>query len=191
MRWVMKRTLIFLLCVLPLAAQGPKLTFNLDHLSSKAAERVTITLDGPLLQLGAQFLDNKDPDSAKIKGLVQGLSAIYVRSFEFDTDNAFTAKDYDDIRKQLEAPGWACIISVRTKKEKGEDADICLFQKDGKIAGLALLAVEPRQLTVINILGSIHPEQLRDLKSLGIPQIEGLTKELDKKKSDPKKKDEE
>lgn len=188
----MNRALIILLCVLPLAAQGPKLTFNLDHLASKAAEKVTITLDGSLLQLGAQFLDKKDPDSAKVKSLVQGLSAIYLRSFEFDSDNAFSSKDYDDIRKQLEAPGWACIISVRTRKEKGEDADICLYQKDGKIGGLALLAVEPRQLTVINILGSITPEQFKDLQGFaGIPHIEGLGKELEKKKSAPAKKDEE
>lgn len=188
----MKRAFIILLFVLPLAAQGPKLAINLDHLASKASEKVSITLDGSLLQLGAKFLDNNDPDSAKIKGLVQGLSGIYLRSFEFDSDNAFSSRDYEDIRKQLEAPGWSCIISVRTRKEKGEDADICLYQKDGKISGLALLAVEPRQLTVVNILGSITPEQFKDLQGFaGIPHIEGLDKELEKKKSAPPRKDEE
>jgi hypothetical protein len=187
----MKRILVILLCVLPLAAQGPKLTFNLDHLASKAAEKVTITLDGSLLQLGAKFLDNGDPDSAKVKSLVQGLSGLYLRSFEFDKENAFSSKDYEDIQKQLEAPGWSCIVSVRNKRD-GENADICLFQKDGKIGGLALVAVEPKQLTVINIIGTIQPEQLKDLKSLGIPEIPALEKELDsKKKSAPKKNDEE
>ena len=115
-----------------------------------------------------------------------------VRSFEFDKENAFSSKDYEGIQKQLQGPGWACIVSVRNKRD-GENTDVCLFQKDGKIAGLALVAVEPKQLTVVNIIGSIQPEQLKDLKDLGIPDIPSLEKELDKKdkKPAPKRKDDE
>ena len=179
------RILAFILA-LPLAAQGPKLTFNLDHLADKAAEKVSITLDGSILQIGKRFLEDD-----KAKKLVDGLSAIYVRSFEFDKDNAFSSKDYEGIQKQLEGPGWSCFISVRNKRD-GEHADVCLFQKDGKIGGLAVVAVEPKELTVVNIIGSIQPEQLKDLKSFGIPQIEGLEKDLQKKESKkPKGKDEE
>ena len=180
----MKYHFLTLFLALPLAAQGPKLSFNLDHLADKAAEKVSITLDGSLLQLGARFLDKDDPDSSKVQKLVKGLSAIYLRSFEFDKENAFSSKDYEGIQKQLEAPGWSCFISVRNKRD-GEHADICLFQKDGKVGGLALVAVEPKQLTVINIIGSIQPEQLKDLKGLGIPEIPGLEKELDKKDKKP------
>jgi hypothetical protein len=179
----MKRNLLILFLALPLTAQGPKLTFNLDHLAGKAAEKVSITLDGSLLKLAGPFLEDD-----KAKKLVEGLSAIYLRSFEFDKENAFSSKDYEGIQKQLEAPGWSCFISVRNKRD-GEHADICLFQKDGKIGGLALVAVEPKQLTVINIIGSIRPEQLKDLKSFGVPQIEGLDKEFDKKELDKKDKD--
>ena len=179
----MKRTLVILLLALPLAAQGPKLQFNLDHLASRAIEKVTVSLDGSLLRLGSKFLPDDDPDSAKAKKVVEGLSAIYVRSFEFDKDNAFSTKDYEAIQKQLEAPGWSCIVSVRSKKAAGSDADICLFQKDGKIGGLAILAVDPREITVVNIIGSITPDQLKDLKTFGVPDVTRMEKNLDKKDS--------
>jgi len=165
--------------------QSAKLQFNLDHLakSKNVVETVNVTLDSNLLTMFSSWLPRNDPDAAKIKQLVQGLQGVYVRSFKFDKEGAYSLDDVEAIRRQLVAPAWSCIVQVRTKKGRGTagegpgDADVCLRQQDGKILGLAIVAVEPKELTVVNIVGSLTPEQLSDLEGhFGIPAMRGKDK---------------
>jgi hypothetical protein len=167
--------------------QSAKLQFNLDHLakSKNIVETVNVTLDSNLLTMFSSWLPRSDPDAAKIKQLVQGLQGVYVRSFKFDKEGAYSPDEVEAIRRQLVAPAWSCIVQVRTKRGRaaaGEgpgdgDADVCLRQQDGKILGLAIIAVEPKELTVVNIVGSLTPDQLSDLEGhFGIPAIRGKNK---------------
>ena len=161
----------FTLPALPAFAQSAKLQINLDHLAKQAVQSVKVDLSLSLLRLAAGFLSDQDEDEVHIKKLVQGLESLYVRSFEFDREGAYSPADLERLRKQLASPGWSCMVEVRSKKG-GENVDVCLREEGGKVRGLAILAEEPKKLTVVNILGSIDLEQLRMLEGhLGVPRL--------------------
>jgi hypothetical protein len=154
------------------AAQEIKLPANLDQLASKAKEVVDVTMDGPLLQLAGRFLSDKDPDEARVKRMVAGLKGIYVRSFEFEGRGEYQESDVDQIRAQLKAPGWMRIVGVRSRRD-GENAEIFLKSDGASLGGLVVLVANPTELTIVNIVGQINPEDIRDLGGhFGIPKVE-------------------
>lgn len=180
----MKFAIPVLLAVLPLAAQDIKIPLSLDKLAAKASEVVDVSLDGPLLQLASRFLSDKDPDEANVKKMVVGLKGVYVRSFEFDDRDQYKDSDVEELRTQLKAPGWSRIVSAHSKRN-GDNSDIYLKTESGQIAGLAIIVTEPRELTVISIVGSIHPEDIRDLGGhFGIPKIDIRNDKKDKDKKE-------
>lgn len=69
----MKRSLLLLLLISPLAFTQPLKLDSLDKLAAKASGTVKVTLDNKLLGLAARFLSNDDPDEAQVKQLVKGL----------------------------------------------------------------------------------------------------------------------
>lgn len=176
-----------LLAALPLAAQEIKMPASLDKLEAKASEVVNVSLDGALLQLASRFLSESDPDEAHVKRLVRGLKGVYVRSYEFDDRDQYKESDVDEVRAQLKLPGWSRIVSARSKRN-GDNSDIYLKTDGGQITGLAILVTDPRELTIVNIVGSIRPEEVRDLGGhWGIPKIDigpGKNDKKDKDKED-------
>ena len=144
---------------------------GLDGLAAKAKESVDITLDSSLLQMAGGFLAGagKDgKDGADIKGLLAGLKAITVRSFQFKEIGQYRMEDLEPIRAQLRTPGWNKIISSQSKDESSE---IYTRIEKGKVAGFAIIAAEPKELTVVAIEGSINLNDLSKLKALGVPSI--------------------
>jgi hypothetical protein len=135
--------------------------FNLDHLAAKASETVDVSLNGSTLQFAAKFLDSKDPDQDKIKKLIGGLEGIYVKSFEFQKKGEWTASDVDGIRNQLKAPEWSKIVGY--KSNDGETDEIYLREQNGKLTGVAVIAAEPKELTVVNIVGPVDLDSLAEL----------------------------
>jgi uncharacterized protein DUF4252 len=157
-----------------LAAQtsGPRMTLSgLERLKDLAAETVDVSLDTTLLSLAARFMDADDEDAAKVKAMVGGLKGVYVRSFEFGADNAFTAADVDSVRRQLTGPGWSRMAGIRSRKDHA-DVDVYLWLDGDKVGGLGILAQEPRRLTIVNIVGAIDLDQLRRLEGLGLPRFD-------------------
>ena len=155
------------LCV----AQEFKLPANIERLSQKAAESVDVTLDASMLQLASQFLSKDDPDQVRVKKLVSKLKGVYVRSFEFDHEGAYSASDVDEIRALVKGPGWSRIVGVRSSK--GENCDVFLKKDGNAVGGLVVIAVEPKELTVVHIDGPIDPEELSELGGhMGIPKFE-------------------
>ncbi len=178
----MKFAIPILLAVLPLAAQEIKMPASLDKLAAKASETVDVSLDGALLQLASRFLSEKDPDEAHVKKLVTGLKGIYVKSFEFDDRDQYKDSDVEELRTQLKAPGWSRIVGTHSKRH-GDNAEIYLKTDAGQISGLAIIVTDPRELTIVNIVGSIRPEDIRDLGGhFGIPkEINGKKDKKDDK----------
>jgi hypothetical protein len=191
----MKRT-VLLVGVVTLALAVPlpaQLRIGLDQLAAKAKESTDITLDGAMLQMAGKFLAGKADDS-KAKDLLSNLKAITVKTFEFAQEGQYRQEDLDPIRTQLQAPGWSKIISNHSEKESSE-----IYTKlDGnRVTGFAILAAEPKELTVVYIEGSID---LADLAQLGgrfgipagvIPGVKGkgpkpapVIKDKDKTKGD-------
>jgi hypothetical protein len=167
---ILLRALALAACLVArLAAQ--QFQFNLDQLAAKASETVDLALNGSTLQFAAKFLDSKNPDEAKVKKLIAGLEGIYIKTFEFKKAGDWTAADLEAIRKQLRTPEWSKIVSVKSALDS-ETAEIYIRNQDQKVTGVAILAAEAKELTVVNIAGPIDLESLADLGGhLGIPKL--------------------
>jgi Domain of unknown function (DUF4252) len=154
-----------------LMAQNAELNIpDFKGLEHKARESVNITIGGWLLHTAGAFIDEKDEDAAATKKLLSGIKSVQVRSFEFDADNAYPTADVDAVRRQLEAPGWSQLVKVRNRNH--EDVDIYLFIENDRTRGLAIVASEPREFTIVNIVGSINLEDLPKLqKQLHLPKM--------------------
>ena len=54
----------------------------------------------------------------------------------------------------------------------GENIEVWVRNENGKVSGVAILASEPRQLTVVNLVGNIDLDSLADLGGhFGIPKM--------------------
>jgi hypothetical protein len=140
-------------------------------LTEKASESVNVTFGPELLGMAARFLNGNDPEAAAAKKLVSSLTGIYVRNYTFDTDFAYPKSDVDAVRRQLSAPGWTRMVETRSRKDN-TDVDVYMLIENGRAQGLAVIASEPREFTIVNIVGSIDLEQLHDLQKLGVPDLE-------------------
>lgn len=165
--------LILLLPSLGSAAPNARLALpDFSTLSKRASESVTITLDPSLLSLAARFLDSNDPAEAQTIEVIKGLQGIYIRSFTFDADDAYRASDIDSIRSQLSAPGWNRLVETRSRKTHA-NVDIYIMLEKNQAIGLAVIASEPRQFTIVNIVGAIDLDKLHKLEGqLGVPKLD-------------------
>jgi hypothetical protein len=159
----------------PLWAQDIKLPANLDKLSARAEESVDVTLDGSLLKMAARFLSDKDdPDVAKVKRIISRLEGVYVRSYQFAGEGEYSRADVESVRSQLQAPAWGRIVGVRSRRDGG-DVDVFLkLPGNGTLGGAVIIVAEPRQLTFVNVVGTIDPEEVADLGGqFHIPRLRG------------------
>jgi len=166
---------LFTLMLLPATAspgQDVKIPANVERLAAKAVETVNVTVDGALLQLAGKFLSSTDPDQKQIKTLISSLKGIYVRSFKFESAGEYTEGDVESLRSQLRGQEWSRIVNV-TSKNGGDNVDVAYKMDKGKIAGLVVIAAEPKELTIVNIIGPIDLEQLSSLGGqFGIPKVD-------------------
>jgi Domain of unknown function (DUF4252) len=156
-------------------AQNARLELkNLEKLNSKASEVNEVTLDSDMLQMAGKFLDmDHDADAKDVKEMVKGLKGIYIKNFEFDAPNEYSPADVDAIRTQLAAPGWSKVVESRSKRQ-GEIDEIYIMKVGDKVAGVAILVAEPKELTVVNIVGFIDIDKLGELEGhFGIPEDHG------------------
>ena len=153
-------------------AQDVKIPPNIERLAAKAVETVNVTVDGTLLQLAGKFLSSTDPDQQKIKTLIGNLKGIYVRSFKFENEGEYSDTDVESMRSQLRGQEWSRIVNV-TSKKGGDNVDVAYKMDKGKIAGLVVIAAEPKEFTIVNIVGPIDLDQLSSLGGqFGIPKVD-------------------
>jgi hypothetical protein len=157
----------------PAWAAEPRLTLpEFGGLEAKASETVTITLDSAMLGLAARFLSSDEPGDAAVKELVKGLTGIYVKSFQFESDFVYPKSDVEKVRRQLSAPGWQRLVEVRSRKSNS-DVDVYVSVDRDKVNGLAIIASEPRELTIVNIVGSVDLQKLHQLEGhFGVPKLQ-------------------
>ena len=98
------------------SAQGTRLNLDLPDLAAKASETTDVTLDGAMLRLAGKFLSSNDADERAAKEMINGLSGIYVRSYEFDHEGEYDKSQAERIRQQL-GPSWKKIVKVTSKHE--------------------------------------------------------------------------
>jgi hypothetical protein len=143
---------------------------DFDHLRSKATETVEVDVGGFLLALAKRFTRQQAHEEPALK-LLQDIDSVKVRSFKFDHDDAYSKADVDVVRKQLTGPEWSAIAQVH-KREPRENVDVFLCVEEGRTCGLAVIAAQARELTIVNIVGSIDIDRLGELEGeFGIPKV--------------------
>jgi hypothetical protein len=155
--------------VLPLQAQAADPVGQLDlpsfsHLQSKATEVVDITLGTWPLALASKFMEADDAESAEVKELIAGIKSIAVRSYEFDSDFAYSKDDVDAVRAQLASPVWSHLVQVRKRGQAHQEVDVYVALDADHARGFAIVASEPRKFTILNIVGSIGLAQIAKLQ---------------------------
>ena len=158
------------------SAQDIKIPVNIDKLAKKASEVVDVNLDGPMLKFASKFLSAEDEDDVEAQQLIKNLKGIYVRSFEFDNPGEFSEADVEEVRAQLKSPTWVRTVNVRSKKDN-EKVDVFFKMEGDNVMGLTIIAAEPKELTIVNLVGLIDPSKLSELSGhFGIPKVESTAK---------------
>jgi hypothetical protein len=157
------------------AAATPHLDIpSFNHLRAKANDSVNITIGGPLLRFVSRIAarnEDADQEAQAALDILSEVSTIQVRNFSFDEDDAYSTTEVDGVRKQLDAPCWNHLVQQH-KREPREDTDVYMCLEDGKIKGIAVIASEPREFTIVNVIGNIDIDKLSKLEGqFGIPKV--------------------
>jgi hypothetical protein len=145
---------------------------SLDKFDSLASNKTKVTLDSSMLGLAAGLLGGAgDKDTDSIASLVKGLKGIYVRNYEFDKDGQYSPADIEPFRAYLKQLQWNKII----ESQEGKDLSEVYVQPaaNGRFGGVAIVAIEPRELTVVYINGDLSLNDLQKLQgNVGIPDLD-------------------
>jgi hypothetical protein len=141
-------------------------------LSKKATQSVDISLDPSLLHLASGVISSDvNGNGAAVNGVIRGIRGIYVRSYTFDKPGQYSKADVKAVEAQLLAPGWQPVVSTHDLKQ-GNNVDIYILRNGNRTDGVAIIAADPRQLTIVNIVGSIDLAKLARLQGqFGVPKI--------------------
>jgi hypothetical protein len=152
-------------------AASPELRIpDLDHLRSKASETVDVDVGGFLLSI-ARMVTREERDSDPALKILDDIKSVKVRSYKFDRDDAYSPSDLDSLRQQLRNPMWSTIAQVH-KREPREDTDVFMCMEDGKSCGIAVISAQARELTIVNVVGTIDFDKLGELRGqFGIPEV--------------------
>lgn len=160
------------------------------ELAAKASNVTEVTLGKNMLGFAAKFMNGKDSDDSATRQLIEGLDGIYVRDYEFDKAGDYSMDDIDKLRQYFETSEWTPIVRDREKKS-GEMTDVMVKLVNGESHGMFILSAEPKELSIVLILGPIRMDQLGALGGLGglgaLGDVEKSVKDKDKAKSDDKK----
>lgn len=176
----MRKYLIALFLAATLATPAFAQQFNLDFpgLAERADEVVDITLDADTLRLAARFFSNKTADDRALRDMINGLEGIYVRSYEFGKEGEYDRALADRVRGQLGAT-WKPLVTVRSKSK--ENVNILADMRGDRIMGLVIISAEPKEFTVVRIVGPVDIERLSSLEGqFGIPHVTTTGKEKDR-----------
>jgi hypothetical protein len=161
------------------------------ELAAKASDVTEVTLGKSMLGFAAKFMNGKDKDDAATRQLIEGLDGIYVREYEFDKEGEYSMEQVEQLRKAFETPEWTSLVHEHERKS-GESTDVMMKMVNGETRGMFVLSAEPKELTIVLILGPIRVDQLSELKGIGglgsLGDIEKQTHSKDKDKDKEKTK---
>lgn len=165
---------LLLLTAIAANAQDAQLRFErLNGLENKAQDVVEVNIDGKLLDLAKRVMVKvNDAEAKKVAQAINGLKGIYVRVYNFEKENEYNPADIDEIRSQLNSPGWEKLANVRSKKNNQKVDVFTMFTGDA-MSGVAVVVSESKSIAVINVVGPIDIDLLAELSGkLNIPKIE-------------------
>ncbi len=146
-------------------------------LAARATNVTEVTLGKNMLAFAAKFMNDGDKDDAATRQLIQGLEGIYVREYEFDKTGQYSPEEIAKLRESFQTSEWSPIVHERESKS-GETTDILMKTVNGESRGMFILSAEPKELTIVLILGPINMDQLGELKGLsGLGALANVTKD--------------
>jgi hypothetical protein len=166
--------LLFGLTAMTANAQDAHLRFDrLNGLENRAQDVVEVNIDGKLLDLAKRVMVKvNDPNSKKVAQAISGLKGIYVRVYNFEKENEYNITDIDEIRSQLNAPGWEKLANVRSKKNN-QKVDVYTMFTGDQMSGVAVVVSDSKSIALINVIGPIDIDLLAEMSGkLNIPKID-------------------
>ena len=154
-------SLVLLASVIAANAQDARLRFEkLNGLETRAQDVVEVNIEGKLLDLAKRVLmKNKDEDAKKVAQAISGLKAIYVRVYTFANENEYNLADVEEIRSQLNAPGWERLANVRSKKNN-QKVDVYTMFTGDVMSGVAVVVSDSKSIAIVNVIGPIDIDLL-------------------------------
>jgi hypothetical protein len=146
-------------------------------LAARASDVTEVTLGKNMLAFAAKFMNDGDKEDAATRQLIQGLDGIYVREYEFDKIGQYSPEEIAKLRESFQTSEWSPIVHERESKS-GETTDVLMKTVNGESRGMFILSAEPKELTIVLILGAINLDQLGELKGLsGLGSLANVTKD--------------
>jgi hypothetical protein len=167
----MNRILLVLFPLGVAAAQPIPINLDWDALAAKAVEKVEVNVNPDMLQLGAKFLGQGKPGEKSMSEMLADLKGVWIRSLKFANENEYSQEELQKFVSKVTASGFSPMVNVTKTGKKAETAAVLVRQENGKITGTVIVAGEPKELTVVQIMGSIDPGKLAGLGVPGIPKI--------------------
>lgn len=162
------------------------------ELAARASNVTEVTLGKNMLGFAAKFMNGKDQDEAATRHLIENLDGIYVRDYEFDKDGQYSIDEIEKLRQYFETAEWTPIVRARERRT-GETTDVLVKMVNGETHGMFILSAEPKELSIVLILGPVRMEDLGKLKGIGglgnLGAIEAAPRGKDKDKDREKEKD--
>lgn len=159
------------------------------ELAAKASNVTEVTLGKNMLGFAAKFMSGKDSDETAARQLIEGLDGIYVRDYEFDKEGEYSMDEVDRLRQYFETTEWTPIVREHERKN-GESTDVMVKLVNGESHGMFILSAEPKELSIVLILGPIRMDQLSQLNGLSglsaLGDVEKSTKNKAKADEKPK-----
>ncbi len=137
------------------------------ELAARAVRMSEVTLDKNMLGFASQAMEarHKDRDDGRARQLIGGLDGIYVRSYEFDKPGEYHDSDIEELRKHFETSEWTPIVR-ETDRKSGEISDVMVKMVNGQSRGMFILSAEPKELSIVLLLGNVNMDDLGALKGL-------------------------
>jgi hypothetical protein len=136
------------------------------ELAAKASDVTEVTLGKNMLAFAAKVMNGKDEDEVSTRHLIEGLEGIYVRNYEFEKEGEYSVDEIEQLRKYFETSEWTSMVHEHNKKT-GETSDVMVKLVNGESNGIFVLDVEPKELSIVLILGPIRMDDLGKLKGIG------------------------
>jgi Domain of unknown function (DUF4252) len=167
-------TALPLIATSAMAQDAARLHFDkLNALDARAKDVVEVTIDGKLLDLAKRAtVKVNDPDAKRIGQAISGLKGIYVRVYNFEHENEYNVADVEQIRSELNAPGWERLANVRSK-QNNQKVDVYTMFTGDQMSGAAVVISDAKSVALVNVVGVIDIETLVELSGkFNIPKID-------------------
>ncbi len=172
----MIRTALAILIALPcakltLAQQAYEvIPHGVDALRQIASSKTEFSLDHSMLVFAAKL----DSDNDDLRRVIAGVSGLSVHRYRFPQPWAYDQDSLRSVQDQYHAQGWKRVVNNHDKDGLPGETELWVRFDHNAITNVAILLARSREVTFVEVAGSISPMDLSHLGGhFGIPKIEG------------------